>query len=142
MVFARAQASLRQHVRGRASQDTALHTLRISFMCVTALNVYPLLSSVEDIQREIMLYGPVQASFTVYADFSTYKGGIYVHTAGARRGGHAIKIIGWGVEKGIPYWLVSNSWNSDWGENGLFRIARGKNECGIESRVVAGMMKV
>jgi len=33
--------------------------------------------------------------------------------------GHAVKIIGWGVEKGTPYWLVANSWNTDWGDNGM-----------------------
>ncbi|KHJ99395.1 papain family cysteine protease [Oesophagostomum dentatum] len=52
------------------------------------------------------------------------------------------QVTGWGVEKNLPYRLISNSWNSDWGENDLFRILRGKNECGIETRVVAGMMQV
>ncbi|KHJ94558.1 papain family cysteine protease, partial [Oesophagostomum dentatum] len=73
---------------------------------------------VENIQREIMTNGPVQATFTVYEDFYTYKSGVYVHTAGGPAGGHAIKIIGWGVEKSTPYWLISNSWSSDWGDNG------------------------
>lgn len=33
-------------------------------------------------------------------------------------GGHAIRILGWGVENEVPYWLVANSWNVDWGDNG------------------------
>lgn len=33
-------------------------------------------------------------------------------------GGHAIRILGWGVEDGVPYWLVANSWNTDWGDKG------------------------
>ena len=36
-----------------------------------------------------------------------------------------------------PLRLVMNSWNSDWGDKGLFKILRGSNECGIESEVVA-----
>ena len=44
--------------------------------------------------------------------------GVYQHEAGAELGGHAIKIIGWGTEDGTPYWLVANSWNSDWGDHG------------------------
>ena len=30
----------------------------------------------------------------------------------------AVKILGWGVDNGSKYWLVANSWNADWGENG------------------------
>ena len=29
---------------------------------------------------------------------------MYQHKAGAELGGHAIKILGWGVEDGTPYW--------------------------------------
>ena len=47
-------------------------------------------------------------------------------------------MIGWGEENGTPYWICVNSWNVWWGEEGTFRILRGKNECGIEGSVVAG----
>jgi len=33
--------------------------------------------------------------------------------------------MGWGVQDGTPYWLCANSWNSDWGDNGFFKILRG-----------------
>ena len=68
--------------------------------------------------------------------------GVYQHEAGAALGGHAVKMIGWGEENGSPYWLIANSWNSDWGDNGFFKILRGVDECGIESQVVAGVPKV
>ncbi|XGW24201.1 hypothetical protein V3C99_005971, partial [Haemonchus contortus] len=90
------------------------------------------------IQREIMKNGPVQAAFIIYEDFLFYKEGIYVHTYGEQRGGHAVKLIGWGVENGTNYWTIANSWNDDWGENGYFRILRGVDHCGIESYVVSG----
>nr|CDJ93814.1 Peptidase C1A domain containing protein [Haemonchus contortus] len=91
------------------------------------------------IKEQIMTKGPVQAAFTVYEDFSLYKGGVYVHTGGKSRGAHAVKVIGWGVENGTKYWTIANSWNTDWGENGgYFRILRGVNHCGIEGDMVAG----
>ena len=64
-----------------------------------------------EIQAEIMKNGPVEGAFTVYADFPSYQSGVYQHTAGAALGGHAIKILGWGVENNVKYWLVANSWN-------------------------------
>jgi len=45
--------------------------------------------------------------------------GIYQHVTGEVTRGHAMKILGWGVENATPYWLVANSWNTDWGENGM-----------------------
>ena len=46
--------------------------------------------------------------------------------------------MGWGVEGGEKYWLVKNSWNEQWGDNGFFKIAQGTNECGIEDSVSGG----
>jgi len=89
-----------------------------------------------------MTYGPVEAAFTVYEDFLNYKSGVYHHVTGSQLGGHAIKILGWGVDNATPYWIVANSWNTDWGNQGFFWIKRGTNECGIESGVVAGQIAV
>ncbi|CAH1405466.1 unnamed protein product [Nezara viridula] len=103
---------------------------------------YSVSDRVEEIQKEIMLHGPVEAGYTVYSDFPTYKSGVYHYVTGEELGGHAVKIIGWGVEDGTPYWLIANQWNESWGDKGLFKILRGKDECGIESEIVAGIPKV
>ena len=92
----------------------------------------------ENMQQELMEKGTLPVSMTVYEDFEAYTGGVYQHKTGKSLGGHAIKMIGWGVDNGTPYWICTNSWNDTWGEKGTFRILRGSNECGIESCVVAG----
>ena len=95
-----------------------------------------------NIRQELYENGPVEASFTVYEDFLTYKSGVYQHVTGKALGGHAIKVMGWGVENGVKYWLAVNSWNEEWGDKGTFKIRRGTNECGIESSVNAGLPKL
>lgn len=92
-----------------------------------------------DIQTEIMTNGPVIASFIIYEDFWDYKSGIYVHTAGDQDGGMDTKIIGWGVDNGVPYWLCVHQWGTDFGENGYVRILRGVNEVNIEHQVLAAL---
>lgn len=92
----------------------------------------------KNIQNDIMTYGSVTAAFTVYEDFPSYKTGVYQHHSGKALGGHAVKMLGWGIENGTPYWLVANSWNEDWGNKGFFKILRGSNHCGIESQITAG----
>lgn len=96
------------------------------------------IKTVENLQKELMEKGTISVSMTVYEDFESYSSGVYQHKTGKSLGGHAIKLIGWGVDNGTPYWLCVNSWNSSWGEKGTFRILRGSNECGIESGAVAG----
>jgi len=91
-------------------------------------------SGVSQIQQMIMEGGPVETAFTVYSDFENYAGGVYKHTSGSYAGGHAVKIVGWGVDSGTNYWKVANSWNPYWGESGYFRIAFG--EGGIDDQVI------
>jgi len=102
---------------------------------------YSVDSNPTDIQSEIMTNGPVEAAFSVYEDFLQYKSGVYRYTTGEFLGGHAIKILGWGVDtkSQLPYWLVANSWNTDWGAKGYFKILRGQDECGIEDDIVAAL---
>lgn len=106
-----------------------------------ASSTYSIGESVAEIQTELMNHGPVEVDFTVYEDFMTYKTGVYQHKTGSQLGGHAVKLLGWGVENGTPYWLLANSWNTEWGMGGYFKILRGKNHCGIESDAVAGLPK-
>ncbi|CDW58848.1 Gut specific cysteine proteinase [Trichuris trichiura] len=91
----------------------------------------------ERIMQDLYTNGPLVAGFVVYEDFLYYGKGVYQHKFGSSLGGHAVRIIGWGVEKGVDYWLVANSWNETFGEEGLFRIRRGNNECGFEDYIVA-----
>jgi cathepsin B len=93
---------------------------------------------VENMQKEMMEKGTLSVSLTVYEDFEAYTSGVYQHVTGRNLGGHAVKMVGWGVDNGTPYWTCVNSWNDSWGEDGIFRILRGSNECGIEDGVVAG----
>lgn len=93
----------------------------------------------EDIMYEIMTQGPVQAIMEVYTDFFMYGSGIYKRTnlaSSTIAGYHAVRIVGWGVEGSQKYWKVANSWGTNWGEKGFFRISKGNNECMIEEFVL------
>jgi len=101
-----------------------------------------ILANAKSIQENMLKYGPVEAGFSVYEDFLQYKSGIYKHTSGSLLGGHAVKIIGWGKEEssGTNYWIVANSWNTTWGEEGFFKIAFG--QCGIDKACTAAQADV
>ncbi|KAF4663400.1 hypothetical protein FOL47_005757 [Perkinsus chesapeaki] len=102
---------------------------------------YDVPSDVNAIKREIFVNGSVTASFDAYEDFAAYKSGVYKYVEGALVGVHVVKLIGWGTTADTDgYWLAVNSWNEEWGEGGLFRIAFG--QCEIEYEVTYGNPKL
>lgn len=101
--------------------------------------------SEEAMMLELVKNGPMGVAFEVYSDFMNYKEGIY-HHSGLRDScnpfeltNHAVLLVGYGKcpKCGQKFWIVKNSWGSNWGEEGYFRIRRGSDECAIESIAVA-----
>lgn len=90
-------------------------------------------SSVSAIKHELYNNGPVNSQYAVYYDMFSYKSGIYRHVSGDLAGTHSVKVVGWGVQNGVNYWIVANSWGVAWGERGWFRIMMG--QAGIDSNV-------
>ena len=76
------------------------------------------------LMQEILVSGPVDVTFNVYSDFQPYCSEgespcpVYQKKAGGWEGLHSVKMIGWGQLNATAYWLVQNSWGSDWGEAG------------------------
>lgn len=83
--------------------------------------------------REIKERGPISCGVAVTDALLNYTGGIFVDTTNATEVDHDISVVGYGVEDGVKYWMVRNSWGSHWGEQGFFRIVRGVNNIQIES---------
>lgn len=59
-------------------------------------------------------------------DFQLYTSGIYDGSCSDNPDDidHAVLIVGYGSEGGEDYWIVKNSWGTDWGVEGYFLIRR------------------
>ncbi|KJE90676.1 cathepsin B [Capsaspora owczarzaki ATCC 30864] len=135
------------YTSGNGDSGTCQITGKKTPACATATfykakTAYQVANNMAAIQSEILANGPVEAAFSVYDDFFSYTSGVYSHQSGALDGGHAVKIVGWGVDGTTPYWIVANSWGTSWGQAGFFWIKRGNDECGIEDGIVAGLAAV
>lgn len=155
---------------------------------------------VENIKESIFHEGPVVGAYIVFSDFefttvsptssvlnqsaednrenkTSWVKGIYVKDertplegGPSIQGGHAVVIVGWGIEKNVPqpfwwseskkrkepvlsgklesptttwnatvpFWLVRNSWGTQWGDHGYFKMAMNVSplhlnaECGLD----------
>ncbi|XP_054785261.1 senescence-specific cysteine protease SAG39-like [Prosopis cineraria] len=68
------------------------------------------------------------------SDFQFYSSGIFTGSCGTELD-HGVTAIGYGVSDDTEYWLVKNSWGTEWGEEGYIRMQRNVNTqeglCGI-----------
>jgi hypothetical protein len=57
---------------------------------------------------------------------------------------HAVLLVGYGSENGRDYWIVKNTWGSDWGENGYVRIliSSGYGVCGVNMTPLFPAVKI
>jgi cathepsin L len=80
--------------------------------------------------------GPVDIAIASSSStFMQYKSGIISSSACGTSLDHAVNLVGYGSENGRDYWILRNSWGTNWGERGYFRVARtsrnGPGICGI-----------
>ena len=78
--------------------------------------------------------GPV--SVAIEADkavFQQYTGGIISGSDCGTSLDHGVLAVGYGSENGQEYFIVKNSWGSNWGDNGYVKLAieNGAGVCGI-----------
>ena len=88
----------------------------------------------KNIRYNIFKWGPVSTSFAIYPDFYEFdaKNNIYEWNGkGPQVGGHAVELVGWGIENNIKYWIIKNSWGTNWGDKGYMKLRRGVGACQI-----------
>lgn len=88
----------------------------------------------DELKHAVAMVRPVSVAFQVIQSFRFYKSGVFTSdTCGSTSMdvNHAVVAVGYGVEDGVSYWLIKNSWGESWGDNGYFKMEMGKNMCGV-----------
>merc|ERR1712176_396702 len=100
---------------------------------IYGVDEYGEVSGEQNMMQEIAQRGPIACGIAVPDALENYTGGIFCDETGDTNIVHDISVVGYGVENGSKYWLVRNSWGTQWGEDGFFRVCRGTNNIAIES---------
>ena len=121
---------------------STLSTLMNAFMHVQNVYYLPARENALDndaIKKAIMDYGAV--SVLMYADFDSYlnydekTASYFLATSTSAYANHAVTVVGWddnydkdkfplgGMAGSNGAWIVKNSWNTDWGDEGYFYVS-------------------
>lgn len=94
-------------------------------------------STIEKIKKMLFNYGPISALIFVDDKLPFFSSGIY-KTVDTKDGvkqkpNHAIVIGGYGINVyGENYWIIRNSWGSEWGEDGYVPLSMDSPICGLD----------
>jgi len=101
--------------------DAAKGLVSATYYCDVAISTQALKDSIAQRVTSVA----IQANQAV---FQNYTSGVITSGCGEDLD-HGVTAVGFGVENGVEYVLVKNSWGTSWGENGYVKIA--PNMCGI-----------
>ncbi|RVW36625.1 Cysteine protease RD19A [Vitis vinifera] len=95
----------------------------------------------DQIAANLVKNGPLAVAINAVF-MQTYVGGVSCPYICSKRLDHGVLLVGYGSAgyapirmKDKPYWIIKNSWGENWGENGFYKICRGRNVCGVDSMV-------
>lgn len=82
--------------------------------------------------------------------FQLYAGGVYDEPACSSTDlDHGVAIVGYDSSQDPPYWIVKNSWGTDWGDNGYIYMQKAAtpsssdphyNMCGVSTEATLALM--
>jgi hypothetical protein len=110
---------------------------KYSSMTPQSQNAFVMIRSESDLMAAVATKGPISVAVSVQPSFQYYQSGVYSTTdCVGQQVNHAVLVVGYGHDAatGKDYWLVKNSWDTTFGENGYIRMERNNNNmCSIGS---------
>ncbi|OAY22689.1 probable cysteine protease RD19C [Manihot esculenta] len=95
----------------------------------------------DQIAANLVNHGPLAVGINAMF-MQTYIGGVSCPYICSKRQDHGVLLVGYGAAgyapirfKEKPFWIIKNSWGENWGENGYYKICRGRNICGVDAMV-------
>jgi C1A family cysteine protease len=79
--------------------------------------------------------GPVAVAVDATDDWYAYRSGVF-NVSCSSNINHAVTLVGYGNRNGVGYWIIRNSWGSDWGYAGHIYVkdnSSNNSSCNIES---------
>jgi len=93
------------------------------------------------LQNNLVNWGPV--SICVDAEYwQYYESGVMTawQCAWINELDHCVQLVGYNQQAKPNYWIVRNSWNTDWGVNGFIYLSMMENTCGMTEEATTSLV--
>jgi len=96
-------------------------------------------SDEQTMQNNLVSWGPL--SICVDAEpWQDYTGGVLMASDCSNQLDHCVQLVGYDMTQSTPFWIVRNSWGTDWGENGYIRLQYGQDTCGCADEATSAII--
>jgi len=96
-------------------------------------------SNEQTMQNNLASWGPL--SICVDAEpWQDYTGGVLMASDCSNQLDHCVQLVGYDMTQATPFWIVRNSWGTDWGENGYIRLQYGQDTCGCADEATSAII--
>jgi len=128
------------YVSGSGS-NPACRTGELDRMTVGAtITGYNHLAKSEDtLAASVLKVGPIAIALDA-SSFKSYTGGIVTNCI-SKTMNHGVLAVGFNDNNVPPFWIIKNSWGTGWGEKGYIRVAKGSNQCLLNSYSTTAVVK-
>jgi len=98
-------------------------------------------NSEDETQMVNYLYANGPLSVCVDAsEWSMYTGGIFPASSCSTSIDHCVDAIGYNIGSSTPYWIIRNSWGTDWGIQGYMQLQYGQDACAVAQVVTSAII--
>ncbi|XP_027771723.1 cysteine proteinase COT44-like [Solanum pennellii] len=103
---------------------------------VVSIDDYEDVAANEKALKKAVAHQPISVAIEASGRaFQLYSSGIFTGKCGTQLD-HGVVVVGYGTESGVDYWIVRNSWGTNWGEDGYIKMERNiedtnSGKCGI-----------
>jgi C1A family cysteine protease len=92
------------------------------------------------LRTAVQTIGPMSVCVNAQS-WNDYQGGVIqgADCSGSAGGiDHCVQLVGYDWDQG--FWIVRNSWNTNWGDNGYIYLQTGQNTCAVADVVTYGIV--
>jgi len=87
----------------------------------------------------LVAHGPL--SICVDAEpWQFYSSGVFMASECSTSIDHCVEAIGYNLSASTPYWIVRNSWGTDWGQSGYIYLQYGQDTCAMAQVVTNSLI--